>query len=91
MLFLCHNPLLAEHVMQLIAGRGIEVRDFVRWVSELTDTAIPQDDDWTHYHEPTQATLNRAFEQLASGCNRVDAIVVDEGQDFRAEWSSRPD
>ena len=34
-LFLCHNPLLAEHVQQLTAGSGVEVRDFARWTAEL--------------------------------------------------------
>lgn len=87
-LFLCHNPLLAEHVQQLTAGSGVEVRDFARWTAELAGDppALLGDGEWTHYDEPTQDTLDRAFDQLARGEGQLDAIVVDEGQDFRDEW-----
>jgi len=86
-LFLCHNPLLAEHVQQLAAGSGVEVRDFARWTAELAgEPALLGDAEWTHYDEPIHSTLDRAFDQLARGVGRVDAIVVDEGQDFRDEW-----
>jgi hypothetical protein len=86
-LFLCHNPLLAEHVQQLTAGSGVEVRDFARWTAELAgEPALLGEGEWTHYDEPIQSTLDRAFDQLARGVGQVDAIVVDEGQDFRDEW-----
>jgi hypothetical protein len=86
-LFLCHNPLLAEHVQGLTAGASVEVRDFVRWVSELVDTPLAANGgEWTHYAEPLQPALDRALERLTSRGGVVDAIVVDEGQDFRAEW-----
>jgi hypothetical protein len=86
-LFLCHNPLLAEHVQQLTAGTRVEVRDFSRWVVELTEDVLDRDNrEWTHYDEPDQTALDVAFEQLTAGRGVVDAVVVDEGQDFRTEW-----
>ncbi|HEX2871440.1 MAG TPA: TIR domain-containing protein, partial [Polyangiaceae bacterium] len=86
-LFLCHNPLLSEHVQQLTAGAGVNVRDFAEWVNDLAGVVCgPNGREWTHYDEPVQATLAHAFEALASDALRYDAIIVDEGQDFREEW-----
>ena len=86
-LFLCHNPLLAEHVQQLTAGCGVEVRDFARWTAELAGD--PPHCSATASGRTTRADpghTDRAFDQLARGEGQLDAFVVDEGQDFRDEW-----
>ena len=86
-LFLCHNPLLAEFVKTLIPGVGIEVQDFCRWVSaSSTASELESEADWSHYAEPTQAQLNEFLATFAHRDTTFDAIVVDEAQDFREEW-----
>src|SRR5579871_2980111 len=85
-LFLCHNPLLAEHARQLTRGSGVQVRTFGEWVAELTGESVqPSQAGWSNYEEPDTAPLNKAFDALA-GCGPYDAVIVDEGQDFREEW-----
>ena len=47
----------------------------------------PASGDWSHYFEPTTNELDEAFDRLlASEDHRYDAIIVDEGQDFRGTW-----
>ncbi|MEK4032532.1 hypothetical protein WOC76_03675 [Methylocystis sp. IM3] len=41
---------------------------------------------WSNYDEPESAELEAAFDALLKGGQRFDAIIVDEGQDFRSEW-----
>lgn len=85
-LFLCHNPLLAEHVRQLTLGSGAHVAAFEEWIAELGgEAAQSQGGAWSNYEEPDSASLNRAFDALAGG-GPYDAVIVDEGQDFRDEW-----
>lgn len=86
-LLVCHNPYLAEHLRALVAGTPVVVRDFEQWVRELLAEAVPDSaaDRWTQFHEPTDEELGKAFDALA-GTGLFDAVVVDEGQDFRAEW-----
>jgi hypothetical protein len=86
-LFLCHNPLLAEYVHHLTAGTGVRVDDFCNWVAQLS--AVPEAQRiavWTHYDEPDSNTLQIARESLLASSQRYDSIIADEGQDFRNEW-----
>jgi len=87
-LFLCHNPQLALYVRrELTAGTEVNVADFGAWVRELSVTGDPaRTADWTHYDEPDDAALAGALESLSAGNIKYDAIIVDEGQDFRDEW-----
>ena len=85
-LFLCHNPLLAEYVQGLTRGSGVIVRDFVQWISELLSRDHSLGEEWTHYFEPLQNELDAARQRLVASDSRYDAIIVDEGQDFRSEW-----
>lgn len=86
-LFLCHNPLLAEHVRQLVAGAGVKVIAFSAWVAELAGVSPSFGlEHWTNYEEPDGQTLNSAFDRLVERGAHFDAIIVDEGQDFRDEW-----
>lgn len=86
-LFLCHNPLLARHVTQLTQGAWVNVTPFSSWVAGLAGDPLSLNlSRWTNYEEPDVNTLNRAFDVLMEGGPHFDAIVVDEGQDFRDEW-----
>ena len=86
-LFLCHNPLLAKHVAQLTQGSGVEVRPFGSWVTQLIGRISDYNfGNWTNYEEPDSQTLENAFDVLVERGPRFDAVIVDEGQDFRDEW-----
>jgi len=86
-LFLCHNPLLAEFITTLIPNSGVEIHDFCKWVGMHTDSILDLNDGgWSHYEEPTQEQLEDFLTQLQSQSDRFDAIIVDEAQDFRDEW-----
>lgn len=86
-LFLCHNPLLAKHVARLTQGSGVKVEPFGSWVTHLIG-CISDDNfgNWTNYEEPDRQTLANAFDVLVERGPRFDAVIVDEGQDFRDEW-----
>lgn len=86
-LFVCHNPLLADWVSELTAGSGVRVRAFEDLVAELADyPGQHQDADWTSYSQPTPELLARALMRLRDADGAVDAVIVDEGQDFDSDW-----
>lgn len=86
-LFLCHNPLLAEFVKTLIPGGGVEVQDFCRWVrADLSSIDDENQADWSHYVEPTQSQLEKFIRTYKDSASAYEAIIVDEAQDFREEW-----
>lgn len=86
-LILCHNPLLARHVASSVEGTGVDVAAFCDWVRGLAgiveSSGLPL---WTKFDEPTPATVAAAFDVLVETGGRYDAVLVDEGQDFRSEW-----
>ena len=84
-LFLCHNPLLADYVRDLISGSGVTVTDFASWVEHLANNDTSLISAWTNFHEPTTDSLGAAFDALNSRPG-YDGVVVDEAQDFRDEW-----
>lgn len=87
-LVLCHNPLLAAHMRALLASSGAVVSSFTAFVEMLSqiDSAPSGAEQWTIYDEPHDQSLGRAFDLVASGYELFDAVVVDEGQDFKPEW-----
>jgi PhoH-like protein len=86
-LVLCHNPLLAKHIAGLTQGSSVAVWAFGDWVRTLTSTpAETAVGLWTNYDEPEQRALEAAFDILGKSHDGFDAIIVDEGQDFRPEW-----
>lgn len=85
-LILCHNRNLANYIRKLLSGTGVSVRDFTSWVNALNEKPNLLSDQWTQYEEPTGEELSNAFDRLVDSDTRYDAIIVDEGQDFRDEW-----
>jgi hypothetical protein len=85
-LIMCHNRYLANYIQTLIRGTGIFIIDFTSWVNRLLHQEPVVGTSWTHYEEPTDEELTQAFDNLVASDERYDAILVDEGQDFRAEW-----
>jgi hypothetical protein len=86
-LFLCHNPYLAKKLHELTAGTGVDVFAFGDWVSNLCgQKTSEQSTPWSYYEEPPREHLDAAKDRLTSHGGLYDAVIVDEGQDFRDEW-----
>jgi len=85
-LFLCHSPLLAEHIIQMTRGSAVRVLAFGAWIAELTGYTITTSGSWSNYDEPVDELVGRAFDAAVRSECCYDAIIVDEGQDFRDEW-----
>lgn len=85
-LVLCHNPYLADSMRRLARGEKVQVYDFAEWVGQLTGRGLQSDGTWNHYYWPTDDDLLDAAEMLTNAPERFDAVIVDEGQDFRDEW-----
>lgn len=87
-LLMCHNPWLVAHLEALTVGTGVDVLSFGDLMRSLTQPGSqrPPSDEWTYYDEPTDEQLIEALDVLAGSPRRWDAIIVDEGQDFRPDW-----
>ena len=90
-LFLCFNKLLAEYLKKSLAEyEGIEVNSFHGFVQELCEDsgiafeppANPKELR-SFFHEKSPLLLMEAAELLE---DKFDALIVDEGQDFLADW-----
>jgi hypothetical protein len=86
-LFLCHSPLLADYVRNLTIGSNIDVFSFSNWIFGLAqqeyDVGLKQ---WTNYEEPYSDAIEGALRCIEAASLKYNAVVVDEGQDFRAAW-----
>jgi hypothetical protein len=85
-MLLCHSRYLATYMQGLVKGSGIYVVDFTTWIQRILGNTSAAIDTWTHYEEPTAKELEGAFDKLAVNNERYDAIIIDEGQDFRDDW-----
>lgn len=84
-LFLCHSPLLANHLTQLTLGSGVTVSAFCEWSNQLSGNQDARQHRWTTFEEPSEDELIQALAKLEHSDLKYDAIIVDEGQDFREE------
>lgn len=85
-LIVCHSRNLAAYIRTLVNGTGITVFDFTSWVNQLIGQGYDTSTAWSQYEEPTEDELSTAFDNLLASNQRYEAIIVDEGQDFREEW-----
>lgn len=86
-LFICHNPLLAEHVMRMSQGTGVRVEFFGKWVAALAGEPLEGPPSlWTNYDEPGPESIEKAYAAITQTATRYEAVIVDEGQDFRQDW-----
>jgi hypothetical protein len=84
-LFLCHNPFLADKVSVMTAGSGVAVQSFTRWIVDAEGLEAPLT-GWSNMEEPHSDELFEALSRILESSERFDAVVVDEGQDFREDW-----
>jgi hypothetical protein len=93
-LFLCHNPYLANSLRLRVEGLGIHIYDFRRYIDFVNVQDRPPeypdlmpDLPWTQYDEPPIGDLELAYARLLSDQSmKYDAVIIDEGQDFRESW-----
>jgi len=85
-LILCHSAYLARYIQGLVTGTGVRVLDFTSWMQRILQTNTNERKNWNHFEEPTNEEISEAFDRLMESNERYDAIIVDEGQDFRNEW-----
>lgn len=83
-LILCHSAYLASYIKQLAVG--VQVWDFTSWIRHLNGLPNQTASGWTHYEEPTESELTSAFDKVLDSSEKFDAVIVDEGQDFRELW-----
>lgn len=86
-LLTCFNIALARYLQER-APQGVHVAHFHGLCEELADQAAlpltqPQDDLQTYYDHTLPDYLLDAVDRLGP---QFDAIVVDEGQDFKENW-----
>jgi hypothetical protein len=96
-LFLCHNPYLAEKLQIELSSAQVDVFAFTVFIKNLLrsdrspDVFVPRapvgwEVPWTHYDSPSPNDLSRALDILQRGAERYGAVIVDEGQDYEAAW-----
>jgi hypothetical protein len=87
-LLLCHNPALASHMADVLSDSGVDVMSFCAWIDMVNgdSSAAAEGSPWTPLDEPTSEQLVRAFDRLLAVGTDYQAVIVDEGQDFRDEW-----
>ncbi len=89
-LLLCFNRPLADHLKQ--HAEGYDVNTFHGLCDELAQQAglafpVPQSDDETQRQFWEHQAPNILYEALTVlPDRRWDALIIDEGQDFRANW-----
>jgi hypothetical protein len=87
-LFTCYNRALAEHLGSALGyRRQFDVFDFhqlcVHWARQAGQGLVYREDAPPEHFNVTLPNALMAAEALGS---QYDAIIVDEGQDFRAQW-----
>lgn len=86
-LILCHNPYLAEDLRKRLAGTGVQVYSFAAFVLDLLgkpEKLVSR--TWSRFDEPTELEVIRASDRMLHEGLPFDAVIVDEGQDFRDGW-----
>ena len=86
-LFLCYNRFLAAHLSS--TANGVMVRHFHAFCREMATGAglpfkPPKEADEVFWDETAPQLLETAIDYLPD--ERWDAIVIDEGQDFKDLW-----
>lgn len=85
-LILTHNPNLADHIKSLVSNHKIEVYDFTNYIYFLIGKNPIDLIDWNEFIEPLSSELGVAFDIIISKKISYDAVIIDEGQDFRELW-----
>jgi len=93
-LILCYNSSLARKLREQMASKGIEtkvtVQTFHSWCNaqlRAYNVETPKNDgDNEVFFNSMVETLIRAVDQKHIPSGQYDAVLIDEGHDFRPEW-----
>ncbi|MCB9868104.1 MAG: hypothetical protein H6816_15865 [Phycisphaerales bacterium] len=85
-LVLCHNPNLARHIRGLVQTHAIDVFDISSFVHHLLGEDKQTQAEWSVFHEPLEIEIQSASSIAIAKRLDYDAVLVDEGQDFRDTW-----
>ncbi|MCH8619862.1 3'-5' exonuclease [Undibacterium sp. TS12] len=93
-LILCYNRILAAKLSQVIKVKGLEDKihavSFHAWCNRQLDTyhagKPPQGPDLNVYFEECVNRVIRSVEQKIIPSAQYDAVLIDEGHDFKPEW-----
>jgi hypothetical protein len=70
----------------LVNGSSVDVYDITNFVNRLARTKPVKPNSWHKYIEPFTEDIENAFDHLDNFPITYEAIIVDEGQDFRGLW-----
>ncbi|HYD65803.1 hypothetical protein [Azospirillum sp.] len=85
----CHSPILSQRIADLVAkSPRVSVYYFYDYIYFLLNRARPHAAAaWDEFEEPTSDEIYEALAALDSpDAIRFDAVIVDEGQDFKDDW-----
>jgi hypothetical protein len=93
-LVLCYNKTLATKLAQMIEAKGltekVNVVNFHAWCSRQLEVyhagKPPYNSDLNVYFEECVNRVNHSVEQKIIPSAQYDAVLIDEGHDFKPEW-----
>jgi hypothetical protein len=96
-LFLCHNPILAQDIRGRLQGANITVSALKPLIDSIIDSSIQSriflphrkhifSKAWSQYQVPSDEEIDFTLDELLREPERFDAVIVDEGQDFEHKW-----
>ena len=93
-LVLCYNKPLAAKLAQMIEAKGLQdkvnVVNFHAWCNRQLDAfhagKPPQNSDLGEYFEECVNRVIHSVEQKIIPSAQYDAVLIDEGHDFKPEW-----
>ncbi len=86
-LLLCHNPLLSCYIRNMTSLTDIDVFDITNYIYRLINKEFIYNSFWNNKIEPTDEDIYTAINKIYKNNHlKYDAIIVDEGQDFRYSW-----
>jgi hypothetical protein len=77
---------LTENFKKTVSQYGVQASSFNEWCSKITESEIIEEREWTQFNEPTNEDVEKTIETVSRIKIEYDAIIVDEGQDFRSIW-----
>lgn len=93
-LILCYNKTLATKLTSVMEAKGLQdkvnVANFHAWCVRQLDTynagKPPRNPDLNAYFEACVERVIRSVDQKLIPAAQYDAVLIDEGHDFRPEW-----
>lgn len=85
-LLVTNNPFQSRYLKSLIEQPKIQVYDFTNLIYEIIGKDTIGLNEWSLGIEPLKSELNYAYEIVTKEGISFDAIIVDEGQDFKELW-----